>query len=466
MINRSLLAMLKATDALGQLLVGRTDGVYPEVLSAGAVHARTTPTERVVVRNYRILCVFAGIAFPLFLVIAHVFDLPRHSDYIGVRVAGSVGFLALLIVSYFPGFRRWFIRGVRGILFLFAGWIVYLSWVNRFSVDYIISLMMVVSGIGFLMTSRRSFVTFACFITAAVGVALYTVRDPAVHPVYLFTCVAALNCFVYLILNTRLAVIEGLIQGEELRQVFVDHSSEAFILIDPISRKVAEYNRNARDLFEIPGRMDDETVIADVFGQPEWRTIDAALVLKECINQGAYHRVRAYLTRGGRYFWGDLVVVQVKLGRRHLLLIRVADITARKHLEDRLSSAEAHYRLIEEKTTDVLARIKPDGTILQVSPSCRALYGMSQAELIGRSVFDFMNQGHAAKAKEWFATAREEVDYQSSRYQIVRRNGDCVWIETTTRRVRDPATNAVREIESVVRDITDRVDHESGMDKA
>jgi PAS domain S-box-containing protein len=466
MINRSLLAMLKTADALVQLLVGRTDGVYPEVLSAGAVHHRGTATERVVVRNYRILCVFAGIAFPLFLVIAHVFDLPRKADDIGVRLAGSVSFFALLVGSYFPGFRRWFIRGVRAILFLFAGWIVYLSWVNRFSIDFVISLMMVVPGIGFLMASRRSFVAFAFFITGAVGIALYTVRDPAVHPAYLFACIAAFNIFIYLILNTKLAVMEGLIQGEELRQVFIDHSSESFVLIDPIRMKVLECNRKAREMFEIPEVMDDDRVIADIFGQSEWRTIDAALVLKECINQGVYRRVRAYLTRSGRSFWGDLVVVQVKMGRYHLLLVRVADITARKQLEDRLTSAETHYGLIADYTHDVLLRFKPDGTVTHVSSACRSQYGYETFEATGRKLFEFVHEDYAEGIKNWLASKRTEDDYFSGRYRIRRKDGEYVWVESVSRKVRDPVTGELKETDIVIRNISDLIRLESGGNKA
>jgi two-component system sporulation sensor kinase A len=248
--------------------------------------------------------------------------------------------------------------------------------------------------------------------------------------------------------------------------LFIDHSSEAFVLLDPITRKVLEYNRHARDMFGIPGKIDDETVIADVFGQPDWHVVDSALVLKECATLGGYRRVRAYLTRTGKSFWGDLAAVLVKVGRRTLLLVRVADVTARKKLEERLASAETHFKLVEEKIDVVLARYGIDGTITQMSPSCQAIYGHGRSELMGKKIYDFIHPDFVEKVKGWLAGNREEDDYSVARYRISRKDGSQAWVEATSRKVRDSSTGEVKEVDTVVRDITDRIDLETGLEKS
>jgi PAS domain S-box-containing protein len=65
------------------------------------------------------------------------------------------------------------------------------------------------------------------------------------------------------------------------------------------------------------------------------------------------------------------------------------DITDLKEAEERLRSSEARYRRIFENIQDIYYEVGLDGTILEISPSIERYFPFRQADLIGRSVYEF-----------------------------------------------------------------------------
>jgi len=124
-------------------------------------------------------------------------------------------------------------------------------------------------------------------------------------------------------------------------------------------------------------------------------------------------------------------------------------------VERALRESEERYRLMAENSTDIISRSTTSGVILYASDACRRLLGYEPAELTGKSMYELIDPED-----------REEVRHQSYlinpttptvySYKMLRRNGSSVWLETTSRSVRNALTNEVDEFVSVSRDITER----------
>lgn len=67
------------------------------------------------------------------------------------------------------------------------------------------------------------------------------------------------------------------------------------------------------------------------------------------------------------------------------------EVAERARLEEASRDSAAHFQSILENSTDVIAILAGDGTILEISPSIRPFLGYEGDFMIGRKVFDFVH---------------------------------------------------------------------------
>jgi len=146
----------------------------------------------------------------------------------------------------------------------------------------------------------------------------------------------------------------------------------------------------------------------------------------------------------------------IELDGEKCILSMVQDITDRKNAEHMLRKSEEKFRLLAENSTDMISRHMPDGAYLYVSPACQTLLGYAPEELVGRSAYDFFHPDDLdAITQSHQAVLRAPTTYTVT-YRIRCKDGTYTWFETSSRTVRDSATDAVLEIHSVSRDISKR----------
>lgn len=190
---------------------------------------------------------------------------------------------------------------------------------------------------------------------------------------------------------------------------------------------------------------------------------DAVLAeLDRVLRMGGHFRVEYRIRRAdGRYATildnGVLIDVGTPNAR---LLGAMKDITERVAAEEALRESEERYRLLAENATDMISRRTPDGVFLYASPACRALLGYEPEELLGRTIHDFADP--ADPLHPFHRSGQRLADAPAGgtsvvRTRVRRKDGQVVWLETTSRAVVNPATGAVQEIVAVSRDITERM---------
>lgn len=118
-------------------------------------------------------------------------------------------------------------------------------------------------------------------------------------------------------------------------------------------------------------------------------------------------------------------------------------------------SAE-HDRLVAENATYMISRQTPDGVYLYVSPACEMLLGYEPSYLIDRRSYDFCHpEDYDIVDKSRSIILELPVSHTVS-YRLRRKDGFYIWVETTSRAIRDPVVGTVHEILAVSRDVTDR----------
>jgi diguanylate cyclase (GGDEF)-like protein/PAS domain S-box-containing protein len=127
----------------------------------------------------------------------------------------------------------------------------------------------------------------------------------------------------------------------------------------------------------------------------------------------------------------------------------------RNRVERALRESEARYRLMAENSNDIISRTTTSSVILYASDASRRLLGFDPAELVGKSIYEFMHPDDREETRH-LSFLINETTPTTYTYRLIKKSGNAVWFETTSRAVRNPSTNQVDEFISVSRDITER----------
>ena len=147
------------------------------------------------------------------------------------------------------------------------------------------------------------------------------------------------------------------------------------------------------------------------------------------------------------------------------------DISERKRAEEVLAEREEQLRLLAENATDAVFRLSLDGTCLYASPSVEDLIGVPPRHVVGHNMLTrFHPDDNEAVNAAYRTLTTGEVDrlviaYRSEPLDTARA-GTWIWLESNSGLVRDPDTQAPREIICSVRNITLRKELEFALDRA
>ena len=138
----------------------------------------------------------------------------------------------------------------------------------------------------------------------------------------------------------------------------------------------------------------------------------------------------------------------------------------RRRVQEVLRESRERYRLLAENTTDMISRQTPEGIYRYVSPACRVLLGYAVEEMIGKSALDFIHPDDLKIIKEPINSGQERPPVSTATYRVHRKDNTYVWLETTTRIIRDPETNEELELIAVSRNVTERKEAQEALQKA
>ena len=125
-----------------------------------------------------------------------------------------------------------------------------------------------------------------------------------------------------------------------------------------------------------------------------------------------------------------------------------------------LQRSEELFRLLAENATDMISKHTPDGLFTYVSPACVSLLGFQPDELIGTDPYDRFHPEDLEAIQHSHTSILDAPETQFVEYRNLRKDGHYIWLETTSRSIRDPRTGQIVELIAVTRDISERRDAE------
>lgn len=205
-----------------------------------------------------------------------------------------------------------------------------------------------------------------------------------------------------------------------------------------------------------PGEIDPsyENVLA--FYHPDDAPIVAEAV-RRALQTGEGYQFRLRLKPPGRE--ERLVDAKAKAeqdahGRTSAIFGVFQDVTDTVEVHERIARSEERYRLLTERTSDIIEVFALDGTFRYVSPAITRLMGWPADELIGRKTWDVIHPDDHEQVKQAYAdffAAGPGAPSPQLRYRGLHREGGWVWLDAHPSILWDEQGRPV-EIQDNVRD--------------
>lgn len=179
----------------------------------------------------------------------------------------------------------------------------------------------------------------------------------------------------------------------------------------------------------------------------------------------SYQIEKRYFTKNGRTVWVRLnatLFENENTGERFMLRV-LEDITAAKETEDLLHKKEKIYASVFNSISDAIIVHDPNtGQIFDANASALRMYGYTIDEITKASIVD-LSEGEPPYSVTEALTLMQRsilIGPQVFEWRCKRKNGDCFWGEVSLLTV---MTNDSYRTQAVIRDMTDRREHDKAM---
>ncbi len=164
------------------------------------------------------------------------------------------------------------------------------------------------------------------------------------------------------------------------------------------------------------------------------------------------------ISRSGKTVWVAITVSVVRSRSDEPVcgIAFIEDVGERLEIERELEKTAALYRQVVDDQTEMIVRWTPDGTRTFVNEAYVRYFGFAQADLIGTSIFPLVKDDRT-RIEARIRSLTPQSPAGTGVHRVVLRDGSARWTEWTDRAIFDE-TGAIVMVQSIGRDITDRVE--------
>ena len=231
------------------------------------------------------------------------------------------------------------------------------------------------------------------------------------------------------------------------------------IVADKNTQKILQVNEGAMRLY---GYSRDEFLNLCFYHLYPSTDIGISDKIFKVVREDRYNRFEAkHIASGNRIVDVELYIQPIKSFNGYLLMIMIVDISEKKLALKLLEESLNNYKIIAGNSTDLILRHTISGQITYASPASIRLLGYKPGELTLENVYNFIHPGDADRIRAGLLSMIDTVHYKA-RFRIINSKGKYRWFESTAKILPDNSMlDSEREIISVSRDVTDRVEIEN-----
>jgi PAS domain S-box-containing protein len=142
------------------------------------------------------------------------------------------------------------------------------------------------------------------------------------------------------------------------------------------------------------------------------------------------------------------------------VFVTLHDITERKRTEIALQKSEEMYRLLTERSNELICVHDLDGTYTYVSPSVEKLLGYKPEELLGTNPYELFHPDDRKRIQQKSHNpSLNGKDNLTIEFRIRKKDGKYIWFETLTDAVKD-ASGQIIALQTSSKNIVDRKKNE------
>jgi PAS domain S-box-containing protein len=218
------------------------------------------------------------------------------------------------------------------------------------------------------------------------------------------------------------------VNPEDLHRFLFEEAADGMFITDPQSRLLAVNPRGTEligyALEELVGMTITDLIPPDELARDPVRMDElrqGRIVLKE----------RQFRRKDGS-------LLPVEISARMLpgghLLGHVRDITKRKGTERALRDREQRLRLLTDNMVDAISQVDAERSVVYCSPSVERVFGIKQADLIGRNAYERVHPEDAEGVRQQAMGAiASQAAWIRAEYRYLHGRGEYVWVESSIR---------------------------------
>jgi len=193
-----------------------------------------------------------------------------------------------------------------------------------------------------------------------------------------------IGCFMDI--TDRKEAENAIIESERNYREIFNNSSDAIIIVNPVTTKIEDVNDTMLSMFETTYK---RALTAEFnrfsAGISPYNKENAIKILEKASISGAEHIEWFARTDTGKQFWVEISLKIAEINGQKRVLSVIRDISERKKAAEILRESEEKYRMLIEGQTDLIVKTDIKGRFLFVSPSYCELFEKTEEELLGNT---------------------------------------------------------------------------------
>lgn len=217
--------------------------------------------------------------------------------------------------------------------------------------------------------------------------------------------------------------------SEESYKTIFNSSNDSIFLHDLHSGKILDANRTALSKFGYTKQEIMELKPGDLStNEPPYSQKEALEWIRKAIDEGPQEFEWLSKTKNNELIWHKVTIKKVRIIGTDKILVVGRDITNRKKAEDSLKESEKKYQSLVETLNEGIWKIDKQGSTTFVNKHMADMLGYTREEMIGSSLFSFMDEQGKETAKKKLAN-RSKGYSEHHNFEFRKKDGKTIFVE-------------------------------------